>query len=375
MTRATRRPAFTLIELLVVIAIIGVLIGLLLPAVQKVRDAATRTQCVNNLKQIGLALHNYHDQNGSFPPAMDNNPWYLPPPQALPRYPTHKWWMVSWFTRIMPYVEQENIWRDSDAEEDNPAVSLPYRYYPWRNYNPTTHQGFRGLSTVVPTYTCPADSRSLIAAQSMGYTIVFTSYLGISGVSHRGGHTFSGNTGPGVPTLNDEIDPTTGLRTGMNGILIPKQNTTGQIGLGVHMADVTDGLSNTMMVGERPPSIDLEFGWMFAGYGNMGDGDGDIVMGISERNEAGYGRDPQRQPCSHGNRDPRVTPPTTDYAYQLSPGDLMNQCDQFHYWSLHSGGANFCMGDGSCRFLSYTTSPIIQRAMATRNGGEVFEAP
>jgi len=117
---------------------------------------------------------------------------------------------------------------------------------------------------------------------------------------------------------------------------------------------------------------------MFAGYGNMGDGDGDVIMGISETNEAGYGQDPQRIACSKGNADPRIevrTPENPDYAYKLSPGDLNNQCDQFHYWSLHSGGAQFCMGDGSVRFLTYTTPAIVQRAMATRDGNEVFEAP
>jgi prepilin-type N-terminal cleavage/methylation domain-containing protein len=383
MTRSTRHAAFTLIELLVVIAIIAVLIGLLLPAVQKVRDAANRTKCMNNLKQIGLALHNYHDQFGSFPPGLDNDPWYkapTPPPQP-PAHPTYKYWFLSWFTRIMPFVEQDNIWKQTEQEEDNASVPLPSRYYPWRNYDPKTDKGFKGLNTIVATYTCPADNRSSLIAHVPGFPpldVVFTSYLGVSGICHRGGHTYPGNTGPGEPTQNDKIDPTTGLRTGMNGILIPVPNKTGISRIGIRMADVTDGLSNTLMVGERPPSLDLEFGWMFAGYGNMGDGDGDVIMGISETNEAGYGHDPQRITCSKGNQDPRIevrTEENPDYAYKLSPGDLANQCDQFHYWSLHSGGALFCMGDGSVRFLTYTTPAIVQRAMATRDGNEVFEAP
>src|SRR5262245_52796011 len=96
------RRGLTLIELLVVIAIIAVLIGLLLPAVQKVRDAANRARCQNNLKQVGLALHHYHDVHRSFPIALDNNP--DPTSQTV-----QKFWMVSWMTLIMPFLEQDNL--------------------------------------------------------------------------------------------------------------------------------------------------------------------------------------------------------------------------------------------------------------------------
>src|SRR5262249_44703850 len=160
--------------------------------------------------------------------------------------------------------------------------------------------------------------------------------------------------------------------TGQNGILITKQNDRGnfsQIPPSVRIGDITDGTSNTLMVGERPPSADLVFGWGLAGYGNEGDADCDVILGISERNENNPNNtmDPLGNPCSPGSPDPN-----DPLAYRLSPGTIHNQCDQFHFWSLHSGGANFCFGDGSVHFLDYTVAPIIQRAMATRSGGEVF---
>jgi prepilin-type N-terminal cleavage/methylation domain-containing protein/prepilin-type processing-associated H-X9-DG protein len=368
----SRRQGFTLIELLVVIAIIAVLIGLLLPAIQKVRDAANRIQCANNLKQMGIALHSYHDQLGSFPPGLDNMPFF----DSTGPKTTQRYWMVGWFTRIMPWVEQGNVWNQMNEEEGNTAIPLPKRYDPW-SFDSQGKSRFVGLGAEQLVYSCPADKRTLVSSQVSEYgskfTIAFAAYQGVSGISHRGGHTYAGDTGD-FPTKNDEIDPTTGRPTGMNGILIPVQNTTGTCPPGIRLRDISDGTSNTLVIGERPPSKDLIFGWLFAGFGNSGDGDGDVILGISERHDfdspGSQNVDPNGKPCSRGSPDP-----ANPLAYKLSPGSLSNQCDQFHYWSLHSGGANFCLGDGSVRFLSYDISPIVQRALATRAGGEVFEAP
>ncbi len=373
MTRCTRGRAFTLIELLVVIAIIGILIALLLPAVQKVRAAAQRTQCINNLKQIGLALHGFHDVNGSFPPALDNLPWENNTPG---RYPiTQKYWMLSWMARILPFIEQDNLWKVTEAEENDTSIPLPNRYDPWNNKNHQTKlYGYTALGTEIKIFTCPADDRTYLATKVTEYgetfLIGFTEYLGVNGICHRGGHTTQGTVGD-YATQNSEIDPTTGLLTGVNGIMIPVQNL-GSGPPGIKMNQITDGLSNTLMVGERPPSKDLYFGWWFAGFGMHGDGDCDVVLGISERlesNSFNY-RDPQGNLCSQGSPDPNSAA-----AYKLSPGDINNQCDQFHFWSLHQGGSNFLLGDGSVHFLNYSISPIVQRAMATRAGGEVFDAP
>jgi prepilin-type processing-associated H-X9-DG protein len=378
-----------LIELLVVIAIIAVLIGLLLPAVQKVRDAANRIKCANNLKQIGLALHSYHDAIGTFP-AVDNNPCAVNDWAQVNTGNPGGWqsfWDVSWQVKIFPFIEQDNAYRITELPETNnnypppgPGPGPPNQYYPWDNTRYLDWQNPKAFLS------CPADSRTFeaINVNQFGspFLVWFTAYLGVEGVCHRGGKgkyddpafTACGATG-GSGTPNNEIDPTTGLKTGQNGILITKQNDRGnfsQIPPSVRIGDITDGTSNTLMVGERPPSADLVFGWGLAGYGNEGDADCDVILGISERNENNPNNtmDPLGNPCSQGSPDPN-----DPLAYRLSPGTINNQCDQFHFWSLHSGGANFCLGDGSVHFMTYTVAPIIQRAMATRNGGEVFTAP
>src|SRR6266446_4723737 len=131
-----RRRAFTLIEILVVIGIIGILIALALPAIQRVRDSAARVQCSNNLKQIGLGLHQYHDVNKAFPPGMR---WQKGrDPQRL----------ASWLSQILPYVEQQALWT---------ATQNAYRQSPSPRNNPP----HIGLATVMPLFVCPADGRGL----------------------------------------------------------------------------------------------------------------------------------------------------------------------------------------------------------------------
>jgi type II secretory pathway pseudopilin PulG len=125
----------------VVIAIIAVLIGLLLPAVQKVREAAARAKCMNNVKQIGLALHGYHDASGAFPSAHDTH-----------FHPQYYW---SWLAKILPYIEQDNLKRQAEAWRDGGPPGNA-RWAPWYTATGTQPQN-PVLAAVVPTYVCPLD--------------------------------------------------------------------------------------------------------------------------------------------------------------------------------------------------------------------------
>jgi prepilin-type N-terminal cleavage/methylation domain-containing protein/prepilin-type processing-associated H-X9-DG protein len=220
MSKATRRAAFTLIELLVVIAIISTLIGLLLPAVQKAREAAARLQCANNLKQIGLAMHNYEGVNDRLPPSRlyPFRP-ILPPPPSPPPYTLVFEGGATWAVLIMPHLEQDNLYRQWN-------VALPYY-----DQTPLARQG------TVKSYFCP--SRRLGTGpegQSISGDVPSTSPAGYP-------HTPGALADYAVvvdPYGSDFVDE-----------LTPAVNGSFRLGMGFRFADFTDGTSNTLMVGEK----------------------------------------------------------------------------------------------------------------------------
>jgi prepilin-type N-terminal cleavage/methylation domain-containing protein/prepilin-type processing-associated H-X9-DG protein len=287
---------FTLVEILVVISIIGLLIGLLLPAVQKVRDTAARIRCQNNLKQIALACHNFEAGFGTFPPGLT-----LANKKEVYPY-------MGWLCRLLPFVEEDPLWQMSvtayGAQRDNP-FSLPHI----------------GIMTPVKLYACPSDIRqSEIRITHQGMRVAVSGYLGVLGTNY--------------------------LTT--SGVLYR--------GSQVRFNDITDGTSNTLLAGERPPSPDFWRGWWYASGAT--DGSGDTSLGVRELNS---GSDPFTNSCPRG-------------PYFFRVGKIDEQCDAFHFWSLHSGGANFAFCDGSVRFLAYS-SDLLFPAMATRAGGETVALP
>jgi len=297
------RGGFTLIELLVVIAIIAILIGLLLPAVQKVREAASRIKCTNNMKQIGLAIHNYHDVNEEFPYPRSVEPggWVVRYSATWIVYPNPSYQTVGgWTVRIMPYIEQDNAFRPMGSVQ-----TLDEWYAQWD-----------ALQKVgMKAYLCPSDARF---KHSSG--VALTSYCGVTGNDEREGSD---------------------ARNGMFAVQTWDYQKPARK---IKMASVTDGLSNTIIIGERPPSSDMYWGWWPWT-------DSDTLL-------------------AHPNRETYTISGCTPPEY-FRPDRVNNPTAACHYWSLHPGGGNWLLGDGSVRFITYNAATTTLVDMASINGGEV----
>jgi prepilin-type N-terminal cleavage/methylation domain-containing protein/prepilin-type processing-associated H-X9-DG protein len=338
-----QRRAFTLIELLVVIAIIAILIGLLLPAVQKVREAAARSTCTNNLKQIGLGMHQFHDANQHFPVGTyndDNNNW-------------------GWGLWLLPYIEQGNLY----TAITSPNGSGNFAFVPPNLGGGSNAGGFGGspnidnlngnnpgnttygsgvtnqlvgpnaVNTVVKTYLCP--SNTLPSQKGNGY-----------GATH-----YIGNLGSTSSWTGSASGCASVKGSQQNGILLAaNDNNSTWV---VRMSDITDGTSNTVLVGEvrdstnvSPANNNTAYFPVWAG------GNGGNCSGIT------------------GNAGTAATLRVMDPAYPLNGGS------DYAFGSKHTGGANFVFCDGSVHFITNDIgTTATYAALGSRNGGEVFQLP
>jgi len=297
-THSRTKQGFTLVELLVVIAIIGILVALLLPAIQAAREAARRTQCNNNLKQIGLAMHNYHDVFNSLPPSivkekvMDQT---TGSPQGL-----------FWSGSILPYMEQASLY-DS-------LVGLGF------GIDFTTGDNLKAIQTIIPGYKCPSapdpDRHTVTVADraTSNYGVVLSGTIGYN----NGEYSF-------------HLDDTTNPMNLRFNAAFPMQNRT------YRFRDILDGTSNTALVGER--------------YFKGGD---------RYYFHTGTPNGQQRYHEFAGSLGAAFNPVGTD------------RFARHAFSSLHPGGVQFCLGDGSVRFISENVNQDIRKALGTRAGGEVI---
>jgi prepilin-type N-terminal cleavage/methylation domain-containing protein/prepilin-type processing-associated H-X9-DG protein len=312
MERQRHKCGFTLVELLVVIAIIGVLVALLLPAVQAAREAARRSQCQNNLKQLALAALNYHDAKGTFPlsPSARNGG-----NQHDVNYVERRSWIVT----SLPFLEGQTIYDNMDL----------------------TIQGNKGVNLQIikenfPTALCPSDSEATtplvtelsqdVWTQTGPQEVGLTSYAANSG-DHRNA------TGVGAPPLtqygpwaNDALDATK-----MRGVI-------GRWDYSSRIAEITDGTSNTYLYGEIVPSWCRWHAWGLQSWSTTA------------------------HPLNSWNTE-----------VSASDGLLADHCITFR--SLHPGGAHFAMCDGSVQFVTDEIEHAIFRNTASRDGGEVPGIP
>jgi prepilin-type N-terminal cleavage/methylation domain-containing protein/prepilin-type processing-associated H-X9-DG protein len=307
------RQAFTLIELLVAIAILGTLIGLLLPAVQKVRESASRLSCQNNLKQIGLALHNYHDANRGFSPG-----YRASVPHSDGAADTTPGW--GWASFLLPYIEQDNVYHQLNFNQ--PVPNSP------------------ASQTMVKVYLCPSDlrpQRAFPVPDGFGNTLCSaapTSYAACCGSDASG---TTDPTGDGVFYRNSQI----------------------------RMTDITDGTSNTILVGEKA--------WSNANGTWAGAISGGVIM---------RGRYNPCQPVVAGAWFPAATLVLSHAHLNNARTDPDGSAGMDDFSSRHPDGSNFVFADGSVHFLrsvssdnpdgSYTPDGLIFQALGTRANGEVI---
>jgi prepilin-type N-terminal cleavage/methylation domain-containing protein/prepilin-type processing-associated H-X9-DG protein len=408
---ARKRTGFTLIELLVVIAIIAVLIALLVPAVQKVREAANRSQCENNLKQMALGCHNYHNDFKAFPPGGDTK------------------YGMSWMVYILPYIEQLAIYEVVQPQFINsltfvnttsPSATITGNYFP-------TSKPFSNGAAGVPikTFNCPSDPRGLNqmtdtadAANYLHYTnnpssnytssTAMTDYVGIAGISvssitYQGALSIQKQplltfpTMPAASTLGI-FNNTTGTTLFSNTAISASPFSVGYAGNTVSLTQITDGSSNTLMIGERPyitpPTTGFENdGGTYTSWDNWGYNSApmgyyiysggvqfDTVTGVSNTLAvAPFTFYPGNANCPGVTGTTSVSNIGTGGPFYYKGTDfsgkpllVTNPCSFNYIWSLHTGGSNFALADGSVRFVTYGISTTTLNAASTYAGNDLL---
>jgi len=330
-----KRRGFTLIELLVVIAIIAVLIALLLPAVQSAREAARRAQCTNNLKQVALALHNYHDTVGRFPPGGINDPNWV-----------GTGW--SWAAFILPAMEQGPL---SNSINFSIQIQLPANYS-------TVYQA------LVASFLCPTDDSFKVFNER------YWANPDWGGANSPQGNTFyAGAPSNYVANWGDiatsgpfdflSSEPPGTQNWGCSGSF---RGMFGECGRGycIGIASVTDGTSNTLFIGENSPNLNGQLVWPNA--------DAMLATTVVPLNWKTNLKDGQLDQSNGQTCAPSSIFNTVQtHCYR-------NQAFNLAFKSFHPGGANFAMADGSVRFVKQTINARTYNALGTRALGEVVSS-
>ena len=271
------KRAFTLVELLAVIAIVGILAALSIPAIQAIRESGRRTFCMNNIRQLSLAVLNYESSHGRLPPTLSER-------------------LLHWQAQCLPFLDQSVLYEKIKG-------GLPDGH-PYDNAY---------FSHTIPILQCGSnpDQGFVIEANDTGALFAFTDYCGVAGSSQ----------------IADD------------GVFPLKANES------ISMGEITNGLSNTLMIGERPPNpIEHGFGmWLGSQWAAA------ASMSVTNTGEGIY------------------VYPKDCGPVRFSFGVRFSKCDAFHHWSYHPGGANFARADGSVDFLNYDIETIELMRLGNRN--------
>jgi prepilin-type N-terminal cleavage/methylation domain-containing protein/prepilin-type processing-associated H-X9-DG protein len=333
-----KRRGFTLIELLVVIAIIAVLIALLLPAVQAAREAARRTQCVNNFKQLGLAMHNYHDTQGTFPIGRMGIGYNYAPQPGQRR---------TWAFSIMPYFEQSAVFN---------AINFSLQFYEAPN---TTI-----IRLQFTAFQCPSDTPS-IQEPDTPYPRGKGNFAVNWGNTNFAQDDATLATALGWSATNPWNTGPLGLQGAPGGVYFAGAPFRGNISKGIR--DITDGTSNTILCSEVIMGANQAGGTAYDHRGDIFNDDLDCTMFMTyttpnSQVPDGLGGDANGRPwCSYG-LIPNVPP-----CNGVTPTFNASR-------SRHPGGVNTLMADGSVKFMKNTVNLATWRALGSMGGGEVISA-